>query len=305
MEEVELSVHNHSLDTRSVITDFSYSVSCAEASRVVSLLFPSKEADVSFVTEASDTLLYVFNFDDGWILISGDKRCSPFLGQSEEGHLSINSSNENLNYWLESTASLVLEMKTIGIEEDNENTEFWETVNRTSKIEEAPVVETKGQTEYKWSVWKQRVFNGRTSTTVIVPHLISTKWGQLYPWNYKCPYDVDVVPVIRCPTGCTAVAMSQLVYYTHYYLEKPTGLYHQIYANNSIYGEQQNIGFLRSDYHLNSDRWDMMPLTASGSGNADYVGDLMLDIGNRVGMNYSGEGSGAYPSIPALSHYDL
>lgn len=43
----------------------------------------------------------------------------------------------------------------------------------------------------------------------------------------------------------------------------------------------------------------------NSSGNYSYVGDLMLDVGNRVGMNYSGSGSGASISSSAMSHYNL
>ncbi|MCT4603486.1 MAG: C10 family peptidase [Marinifilum sp.] len=40
-------------------------------------------------------------------------------------------------------------------------------------------------------------------------------------------------------------------------------------------------------------------------GNASYVGDLMADVGNRVGMKYGAEGSGANPSPDAFSQYGI
>lgn len=40
--------------------------------------------------------------------------------------------------------------------------------------------------------------------------MLTTKWGQDNPFNLKCP---SYFPLMHCPTGCVATAMSQILYY--------------------------------------------------------------------------------------------
>lgn len=109
----------------------------------------------------------------------------------------------------------------------------------------------------------------------------------------------------KCWTGCVAVAVAQMLYYTHYFLGKPNKLYHSVSCSKQhISGSTTNIGFSRGDLDLDSPRWDMMAKYWYET-NTSYVGDLMLDIGNRLGMEYSGEGSGTNLSTTGLANYDL
>ena len=76
-------------------------------------------------------------------------------------------------------------------------------------------------------------------------------------------------------------------------------------CDDAINGKTSDIGFTRADLNLISSRWDDMALSRNSGGNTEYVCDLMLDIGNRLGMEYSGTSSGAYVTSDALSYYDL
>lgn len=144
-----------------------------------------------------------------------------------------------------------------------------------------------------------------TVHTDTIPHLIQTKWGQLHPWNQKLP--VDLLTHSRCYVGCTAVAAAQLLYYTHGKIEKPSGLYHEITvavdtANTPI----QNIGFSRSDYVENSSRWSQMALNKNdNTNNAIYSGDLMIDVGNYIGIWYSDLGSSGVIRKSLFSYYGM
>ena len=58
----------------------------------------------------------------------------------------------------------------------------------------------------------------------------------------------------------------------------------------------------------NSTHWDDMAVDLSSyfvGGSADYVGQLMADVGHQIGMNYGPNGSGAYVTITGFNHYGI
>lgn len=257
----------------------------------------------------SDTLLYLVNHNKGWTIIAGDKRINPIIAESDEGMLLKSSINENLMTWIDSYADALrviqsddtLSIKTNNKVTENEYTKLW---SKISPNKQKVNLKTTKSVTYKWAVVSYTYFDRETSN-IVIPHLISTKWGQEYPWNSKLPIDTSNGNS-RCPTGCTAVSVAQIIYYMHNFLGKPTGLYHDIsISSTSISGKTSNIGFSRSNFVSNSTRWNDMALSYNSSGNTTYVGDLMLDIGNRLNMKYSGNGSSANISNSALSNYNL
>lgn len=294
------------LDTRAGdLTEDPFRVSLADANSFIDIHYPNKDYVITPIVEDIDTLLFIYNFDKGWAVVSGDKRTTPILGYDEDSNLSLTTTNENLLFWLEELAQSLRFIKANAFSDDNVNTRLWQALSHSKKT--VPSMKKGRDVDYKWGVWKQ-VEIGSQETVDSIPHLIQTKWGQSNDptpkWNYKCPIDVNSSPALRCPTGCTAVAMSQLIYYCHYQLGKPTALYHAIIVDSlTIHGPQTIIGFERGSFIPNSGRWDMMAKTSTGSGNTSFVGDLMMDVGNRVGMEYSGSGSGAMPSLSVLSNY--
>ena len=292
-------INKTNLETKSECAQRSYEVSQAEANSYMLSLWPNKHYDVTPIIDGVDTLIYLYNSNDGWVMISGDKRSNPILGKSFGARLSVNSlENENLKFWINLSKSEIKHLRESN-EGENENTIIWRKLTRANCDKES-VLQSRS---YKYVV-NHHLDVEYLEENDVVPHLIQTQWGQGYPWNYKCPYDSTYIPVKRCVTGCTAVAMSQLLYYTHNHLGVPTGLYHTITASSYIWGPQTNIGFSRGDYYSVSSRWSNMALTSgSYTGSTDYVGDLMLDVGNRVNMNYSSAESGAWPQLSALQNY--
>lgn len=247
-----------------------------------------------------DTLLYFINYDSGWMILSGDKRICPIVAESDSGTISLNISNKNLLGWIDSFADEVKAIKSDESVTSNEHTKLWDKISK--KKEES---KTRSSTEYKWAVVRSISCN-EIRDSITISHLVSTKWGQGDPWNLKLPIDTNNGNK-RCSLGCVAVAFGQIVHYMHYLLGKPNGLYHNIsVSSSSIAGGTNNIGFSRSNYNSNSSRWDLMPNRFySSTVGTSYVGDLLIDIGNRVSMNYSAAGSGANLSQSAASYYSL
>ena len=68
----------------------------------------------------------------------------------------------------------------------------------------------------EWMEWYTEYLN---QTTQQQNHLLATKWGQGTPWNSKTPvrYGGD-----HCYTGCTNVAVAQVLYYLHGEIGIPT-----------------------------------------------------------------------------------
>ena len=290
------------LNTRSsLISPDSYLVSFEDAKNISRSLYPNSDFKIEPYVIDRDTLLYLVNYKKGWVIIAGDKRINPIVAESDKGYISKWSSNENLMTWIDSYADEIHAIRTDSMEIENEYTKLWSII---SPIKTKNSKQTRSSVEYKWAVVSNTYCDSETSS-VLIPHLVSTKWGQGYPWNTKLPIDTSDSGN-RCPTGCVAVALSQIVYYMHYHLSKPTALYHNIsIGSTSISGKTQNIGFVRANLNSNSTRWNDMALHMYSTGNISYVGDLMLDMGNRLGMKYSGSGSSADISSSAMSYYNL
>lgn len=277
-----------------------YNVSLEDISKFSRTIKPNKDYSVEAYSIENDTLLYVLNYDEGWMILAGDKRFNPIVAECDSGEILLDIANENLMCWIDSYADEIRVLKPKIGETENEHTKLWSLISK-STIKQG---KTPKERDYKWcAIYNSYCDNDITYS--LIPHLVSTKWGQSSPWNGKCPIDTNSNNQ-KCPTGCVAVALAQMIYYMHYHLGKPSWLYHDIsIAYSTIAGPTSNIGFSRANFVTNSTRWDDMPLTSYGTGNTTYVGDLMLDIGNRLSMTYSGTGSNANISTSALNNYNL
>lgn len=306
-----------------------YKVSLTDVHNLLKAYGHISDFRIEPVINSNDTLMYLINFKEGWIIAAGDRRLSPIIAESDSGQISSTAGNKNLAAWIENckqdTKGLVANDNIVANSNSsissvgnankngvaaNDFVDLWSKISpnktaiRLQNIAKAKqTAKTKSSVEYKWAVVSY-TYAVSTTSNIVIDHLTNTEWGQGNPWNNKLPIDKSNENR-KCATGCTAVAIAQMLYYTHNYLGKPNGLYHNISASPYIAKETSNIGFTRSNYVANSTRWNDMPLNGRSQGNADYVSDLMMDIGNNVGMSYSAEGSGAGIKTEALAKYNL
>lgn len=295
-EKLETTTH-----TKQASFSYLYSVSEDDAIKFAKAVHPQMNYQIAPYVSDKDTLLYLINYDSGWLILAGDKRINPFVAESGHGQFSFDTTNENLKVWIDSYADEIRVIKNDDREEDNEYTKLWANISHQHNGGIKP--KTRNGEEYKWAVITY-IYCDTMYYNTSISHLVSTKWGQFGPWYNKLPTDASANNG-RCLTGCTAVSLSQMIHYMHYHLGKPTGLYHTINISKStISGKTSDIGFSRSDYTPVSSRWDAMA-TDSTTGNVEYVQNLMLDVGNRLNMKYSGYGSFANPSTSAMSYYNL
>lgn len=242
----------------------------------------SERYSLNTIQKNGNPMLHIVNYDEGgWAIITGNRREeNQILAMSDVGHFDPdNITNSNVAFWF---AMQLEQMEAVEFEEDvmadmNGNSNV--SVNSIPPFDD----------EY---VWVRLPLEPIVTTTLHseVGHLLTTKWGQEYPWNYKCP----AFGSQKAPTGCVAVAVAQLLYYYHFHLGVPSGLYHSIVPTFILNGNYYTSSVTRSDYHANSNRWEEMAKTyRSRCASTDYVGDLMIDIGERVGIKYGEDGSGA------------
>lgn len=126
-----------------------------------------------------------------------------------------------------------------------------------------------------------------------VKQLMTTQWGQDYPFNKYCP-SVDGT---TAPTGCQATAMAQIMKY-HRYPEKGTGM--------QVYTVVDKKGKTSSKFHRisNTYDWDNMRdyyAFVYTDAEVDAVSKLMIDCGASVKMEYTSTFSGSTQSDAALA----
>lgn len=123
--------------------------------------------------------------------------------------------------------------------------------------------------------------------TEVVEPLITSMWGQKDPYNSMCPQ----VNSTRCPAGCTAVAMAQVMRYHHF----PTTSTNVIPAYTT-----SSLGIDMPELQSTTFDWDKMPDQLSSDTpqeSIDEVAKLLLYCGQATEMNYDATGSGAFTDI--------
>lgn len=249
------------------------------------------------------TCFYVFNFENGFKVVSADTRIQPILAESKETSLDFKETdNVGLKTWLEDIADRIWVLKTYNLKTGEDYSQLW-SLYRFPSIKK---VDTRSYDVD--SVWvlvydttSEYIYNNAN-----VSPLLSTKWGQASPWNDKMPLSGGT----HCLTGCVAVAASQVLYYYHSQNSIPNDLWHSISITGTPYCSDPDcpgllVSLSKSNHTISSNRWAAMPLTKTGS-NTDYVSSLMLDLGERLKMHYGTIVSNVFGasngSIPRLNN---
>lgn len=192
----------------------------AAAPRSISTVKPVTRAKKTKSADDSnpDTVAYVFNFgqDDGYAILSADRRTDPIFAIVPEGHIDFSEDVDesllstgivefygNLEAAYDRQVEFAIRMQDslvssalakIAAEDDMAGTK--------AKIRPEPeLIEDEPRVEY-----------GPTSYVVTVAPMISVRWGQTNPYNLYTP----VISGIQAPTGCAATAVAQLMSYWRY-----------------------------------------------------------------------------------------
>lgn len=229
--------------------------------------------------------LYIFNVDpSGFVIVSADDCVEPILGYSRSGNIVPTIIPDNFRF-------LCLEYEREIM-----------AVKRAIMVPDTVI-------QRKWQRLRQDTIVTRNRSVMSVPMLLSTIWGQDFPYNYFCPLDDSATSAYsgHTPSGCVATAMAQIINYWKY-PANPTG-------NISYMADNSNFGY--GDYGLlyaNLDSvwydYSSMPneLTSQSSNEEiQNVASLIYHCGVSVSMMYGPTESGAsisYMPDALVTHFN-
>ena len=217
--------------------------------------------------------LYVFNYENGYIVVAADDRAYPILGYCEDGAFDVNNIPEGLKYFLGHYG------RQIQYAIDNE------------LVAEDDVTE-------QWELLRKEGITMKTRMEKAVSPLLATVWDQGWPYNYYAPACQSYWTNNRCYAGCVACSMSQVMKYWNW---PETGVGEHSYSTSS-YG-----GTLSANFGATTYNWSIMPNQLGSSANeaAMAVALLMYHCGIAVDMDFAPDGSGAHTEDvgPALIDY--
>jgi hypothetical protein len=199
---------------------------------------------------------------EGFVILSSDDRAIPVLGYSDHGTVNTADMPDNFRMWLQ----------------------IYEEEIAAAVSHQLP------QSEAVAAEWAALAVGERMTpraTTAVSP-LLSTTWDQGSPYNSMCPGS----GWNKCPTGCVATAMAQVMKYWSY----PTKG-----CGSHSYVCSYNNQTLSADFGNTTYSWSSMPNSVTSSNTA--VATLMFHCGVAVEMNYSASGSGAPMLDPYGSNY--
>lgn len=167
------------------------------------------------------------------------------------------------------------------VEDMPENVSYWmSSLNEEIQYVIDNDIEASKETASDWNNFKKGIKPEPKHRSFVAP-LIMTHWDQNVPYMNMCPGG--------SVAGCVATAMAQLMKYW----EWP----HKGEGSHSY--EENDYGMITVDFFNTTYDWDNMiakPNASSTPAQQDAVATLTYHCGVSVNMNYSPQGSGAYPS---------
>lgn len=237
------------------------------------------------IVSGRDTVMYLVNYGDGWELLSADKRAPVVIAMCDIGKTtvddlySIPEQNIFLKKWEQDLSELKHMAMTVVSEDDS-----WISSGADTKSSD-------------WSDWVY-IGEGLFASHVVaeIDHLLSTKWGQGTPWNVSAPYTNGSM-TSHCLTGCGPVAVSQVLYYLHGKIGKPSSSFATCSCNAYIPDGASFITLDNSNTSFSNpsaDVWSQMPLTSTGATNAYLVSNLMIWVGYQISAIYKTNSTTSY-----------
>lgn len=272
------------------------------------LSYGKKVVSVQPFADNGDTLIYVINYDEGWDILSGDKRAPILLASGDSGSFSLKTKNVEMLSWIESLAADVQGLKQMEdfsscSEEQIECMEFsrrfWaliecenDAICPPTRI--GPPIDS--LPEYPGSGHWEFMGSSTSSVYYDAAKLTQTRWCQdentdYYPshgtyFNAYCPLRSNS-STLRAQAGCVAVAGAQMLYFLHNDLGVPQ------YAQDTAFC----VGNINGSYFYGAGQsdstWNYMLTNSINYRNCYSAAILIAVVGRMVDMDYGDESSGA------------
>lgn len=187
------------------------------------------------VKSIKDTLYYIFNVsnNEGFVIISANKRAYPILGYSFTGSYSNTDQPPAFIEWMEGRKKELTYLLENDIPANKYITNAWNSL-QTNNV-------------------------GELSTST--GPLLQTKWNQNCYYNALCPVDSSG-PCDHAYAGCVATALAQIMRYWSY-PEKGSGSYsysHPKYGNISVNFDETTYNWSNMTSLIFSDNFDISTL---------------------------------------------
>ena len=151
-------------------------------------------------------VMHIINYEGGgFAIISGDNRIEPMLAYSDEGAFDDNEFEypEGLTLWINHIKSVVGHIRNNDVAAPEEIINHWEVSEMYGKSRAIPDISTDCEAGER--------FNDSS-----VGPLMSSIWGQTYPFNETMPIVSCGDNFVRARVGCVFVAMGQVMKYWEY-----------------------------------------------------------------------------------------
>ncbi len=223
--------------------------------------------DLAYTSRADNgtPTAYVFNFHNGFVVVSADDSYHPILGYSERGRFDYEQAPDGLRFMLDALSHEIAQC-------------IAECIATTSDI------------ACQWKNLEACGMLGNQKNIPLVGPLVQTKWDQGSPYNLYAPNGY--------PTGCVATAMAQLMKYWEWPVQG-TGEHSYQWGGQTL---TANFGETTYDWANMLYNYNLGSVTPE---NREAVAVLMSHCGIAVDMMYASDGSGAYsPDVPmAINNY--
>lgn len=226
-----------------------------------------------YIDEDGDTLMYIAEYQAGWELFSNSLNAPMSLMKSDTGRFNdvLDNSNPVVSELLQYLLLSLKEDKQYREVDYNDINEQWACYVSTPTPKPDPdnskIKTLVGTKEFPYE-------------DVHISHMLKTKWGQGFPYNTYMPKDsTNEKSKGHIFVGCTAVAVGQLLYYSHYKWKKPT-----LTPFNASYNESKNQYEFTQ---FNSYGWDRMLKRIYFEENDPYTAMFLGWIAKSIGAKPS------------------
>ena len=223
----------------------------------------SSYCSVDAIVSEEDTVMYLVNYNEGWELISADKRTPAIIAWSEKGNINIDKDNGPLDVWLKLTAKDLLRVKrsnnkelSFSADEIQKNLNYWKRIELS--LGKGPIIEG-------YDVWDSLYYSEMVSQ---IMHMVPAHWDQNAPYNVYCP---TMLNGNHYYTGCASVAGG--------------GMLHFLYKKNGYPSSFHNIPLDSVGVNYTSVLYDSTMVTAR------YI----KAINDEVNAMYTSSGTAAFP----------
>jgi hypothetical protein len=141
----------------------------------------------TYRTDKSASAFYVFNTDDGFVIVSANDCETPIIGYSHEGRFDPNNIPVQMESYLQDFVARIQYGIENQIVADETTAMQWELVKNTGRL-------------------------NKSKSTKSVEPLLTEMWHQGCLYNDLCP-SLEHTPCGHAEVGCVAVAMGQIMHY--------------------------------------------------------------------------------------------